>query len=148
MKKYYNELCEELKNLLDKLGIIEKNTKRYNQINKIIEEKKIFEIMNSILEVYHKLYKILAKNNNKVKVGPRNTNSYKQSIYVREVELIKQELFRILENFSFEELCDYVALKRKMIEFLKLTFVRKGGVSFHFFGKKESKIVMVLNHHL
>jgi len=93
--------------------------------------------MNEILQFYHKLYKLLTKNNNKVKVGPRNTNVYKQSIYNTEIKLIKEQLLRILEDSTFEELCDYVTLKRKMIEFLKLTHARKGGVSFHFFGKKR-----------
>jgi len=133
---YYNELYQKLKNELEELKDLERENKN-NNFNKEIKEHDIFKIMEEIIELYYKLYKIIVKNNNKVKLGPRNTNSYKQSIYNREIQLIKDELIRKLDELSFEELCDYVALKRKMIEFLKLTHARKGGVSFDYFGKKR-----------
>lgn len=135
---YYNELYEKLINELKELKELErKNKDNNNNFNKEFKEEDIFKIMEEIIKLYHKLYKIIVKNNNKVKLGPRNTNSYKQSIYNKEIKLIKNELIRKLDELSFEELCDYVALKRKMIEFLKLTHARKGGVSFDYFGKKR-----------
>jgi hypothetical protein len=136
MLEYYNQLYKKLIKELEELKDLEKKNNKNNKFTKEFKEDDIFKIMEEIIGLYHKLYKIIVKNN-KVKVGPRNTNRYKQSIYTREIELIKNELIRKLDEFSFEELCDYVALKRKMIEFLKLTHARKGGVSFDYFGKKR-----------
>jgi len=134
--KFYETLCKKLEEHLQELEELEKNNNEDNTWKKTWIKEEIFKIMKYIIRFYNKIYKIIAKNNNKDKVGPRNTNRYKQSIYIQEVELIKKSLIEKLNEFSFEQLCDYIALKRQMIEFLKLSYTNDYS-SFDYFGKKR-----------
>lgn len=62
---------------------------------------------------------------NKSKKGPRNTDAFKQDIYEKEIAKLKEWLIANINNpklfQNFESIVMYVAKKRQMIEFLKLS---------------------------
>ena len=67
------------------------------------------------------------ENQNKSKKGLRNTDTFKQNIYKTEIAKLKEWLMKNLDNKqlfpNFESIVMFVAKKRQMIEFLKLTKV-------------------------
>lgn len=102
-------------------------------------EERLLREMNKLIEFLRIIYN--AKHINKTPVGPRSTNKYKQIIYDNEVKLIKDSLMEKLDTYrSFEEISNYIAVKRQMIEFLKLA------INYDDFGKirilqKNGKII-------
>jgi hypothetical protein len=65
---------------------------------------------------------------NKSKQGPRNTNAFKQNIYKTEISELKKWLNDNFNNTklftNFESIVMFVAKKRQMIEFLKLSIIK------------------------
>jgi len=64
------------------------------------------------------------KSKNKSKKGPRNTDSFKQDIYIRKIAKLKEWLIANINDpkfeKNFEKIVMFVAKKCQMIEFLKL----------------------------
>ena len=62
---------------------------------------------------------------NKSKKGPRNTDAFKQNIYEKEITKLKEWLIENINDpkfgNNFESIVMFVAKKRQMIEFLKLS---------------------------
>ena len=80
---------------------------------------------------------------NKTLEGPRNTDAFKQSIFNTEIIELKEKLFTEIDHYSdFESIVMYIAKKRQMIEFLKLSKLRddeniENCIYFEVFGKKR-----------
>ena len=108
----FNEIISELEKQIAELS----THKNY------YTEEKLLNQMNELIDFLRIIYN--AKHINKTLVGPRNTNKYKQIIYDNEVKLIKDSLMEKLDTYrSFEEISNYIAVKRQMIEYLKLKYL-------------------------
>jgi hypothetical protein len=106
------------------------------------------DIIRLLKELVKKFSIVYDSNNswNKSMQGPRNTNAFKQNIYISEITKLKEWLIDNIndpkfEN-NFEKIVMFVAKKRQMIEFLKLGFNKspannKYDVYFDIFGKKR-----------
>ena len=95
------------------------------------------DIIRSLKELVYKCSIIYDANEskNKSKKGPRNTDAFKQNIYETEIAKLKEWLIANINNTelfpNFESIVMYVAKKRQMIEFLKLTKVYTANYKNH-----------------
>jgi len=130
-EKYINsskELKEIFAGTLEKLhNILSKNNTNSTEENII---RSLKELVYNFSVVYDANESI-----NKSKKGPRNTNAFKQNIYEKEIAKLKEWLMKNLDNKqlfpNFESIVMFVAKRRQMIEFLKLTKAFKNIYNYH-----------------
>jgi len=118
--KYLNS-SEEL------LEIFESTLLKFKRIlggnNTTSTEEDIIRLLKELVKKFSIVYD---SNNswNKSIQGPRNTNSFKQNIYISEITKLKEWLIDNINDAkfenNFEKIVMFVAKKRQMIEFLKL----------------------------
>ena len=111
-------------------------------------EENIIKLLKKLVREFSNIYD---KNNsiNKTSEGPRNTNKFKQNIYNTEIAKLKELLIDNINNKelfpNFESIVMFVAKKRQMIEFLKLSKVIdiynwqniSNAIFFEVFGKRR-----------
>ena len=114
--------------------------------NRNLTEEGIIKLLKELVKKFSVAYDANV-NINKKKEGPRNTDAFKQKIYMDEIVELKKWLIANIDNTklfpNFESIVMFVAKKRQMIEFLKLGFNKspannKYDVYFDIFGKKRS----------
>lgn len=117
----YDDLIEESKSILMILNVIKKK----DLLEKL---KNMYSIPNSNLNInstikteiiLQELINHVSKKNNSH--NQRNTYNFKQSIYIYEIKDIIQFLLNNIDNFkNFILILQYVSIRRKLIEILKL----------------------------
>ena len=139
----YIDSSEELSKIF--AGTLEKFKKVLSGNNRNLTEEGIIRLLKELVKKFSVAYDA-NRNINKKLEGPRNTNAFKQSIYMNEIAELKKWL---MENINdpilfpnFESIVMYVAKKRQMIEFLKLGKVIDAhlinhSVYFEIFGKRR-----------
>ena len=106
------------------------------------------DIIRLLKELVRKFSVVYDSNNsrNKSIQGPRNTNAFKQNIYISEITKLKELLIDNINDpkfkNNFEKIVMFIAKKRQMIEFLKLGKIIDDDlidncVYFEIFGKKR-----------
>jgi hypothetical protein len=125
-EEYYNRYIDsnkELKKIFS--GTFEKFMKvlNGNGNNQKLTEKDFIRLLKELVKNFSVAYDANMSINKTLK-GPRNTDVFKQSIYMNEIAKLKKWL---IENINdpklfpnFERIVMYIAKKRQMIEFLKL----------------------------
>jgi hypothetical protein len=110
-----------------------------------LTEERIIELLKILVKKFSVAYDA-NKKINKTLEGPRNTEKFKQNIYNTEIKELKIFLMENIDNKelfpNFESIVMYVAKKRQMIEFLKLTKIEDAmvvtlSVYFEIFGKRR-----------
>ena len=140
--KYLNS-SEELQEIF--ASTLERLHRILSGNNTTSTEEDIIRLLKELVKNFSIVYD---SNNswNKSMQGPRNTNAFKQNIYMSEILELKEWLINNIndpkfEN-NFEKILMFVAKKRQMIEFLKLGKVIDDDsiddcVYFEIFGKKR-----------
>jgi hypothetical protein len=106
-------------------------TKTLGKFHKILSgnnttstEEDIIRLLKELVYQFSVVYDA-NESKNKSKKGPRKTDTFKQDIYERKIAKLKKELIANINNpkfeNNFEKIVMFVAKKRQMIEFLKLT---------------------------
>jgi hypothetical protein len=87
-------------------------------------EKNIIRLLKELVKKFSVAYDA-NESKNKSKKGPRNTDAFKQAIYETQIAKLKEWLIANINNpkfgENFEKIVMFVAKKRQMIEFLKLS---------------------------
>jgi hypothetical protein len=134
LKNIFAETLEKFKKVLSGSGNIQN-----------LKEERIIELLKILIKKFSVAYDT-NKKINKTLEGPRNTDKFKQNIYNTEIKELKIWLMENIDNEklfpNFESIVMYVAKKRQMIEFLKLTkiidsMVLTISVYFEIFGKRR-----------
>ena len=118
--KYLNS-SEELREIFE--STLERLHRILSGNNTTSTEEYIIRLLKELVKKFSIVYD---SNNswNKSIQGPRNTNAFKQNIYIREIAELKEWLIDNINDPklfpNFESIVMYVAKKRQMIEFLKL----------------------------
>ena len=125
-RKIYKEYIDDpSKQLLT--DIFTKTLEKFQKIlsgNSANTEENIIRSLKELVKKFSVVYDA-NESKNKSKKGPRNTDAFKQYIYEREIAELKKLLIANIndpkfEN-NFEKIVMFVAKKRQMIEFLKLS---------------------------
>ena len=138
-KDFNEELQEIFENTLLKLKRILSGN------NTISTEEDIIRLLKELVKKFSIVYD---SNNswNKSIQGPRNTNAFKQNIYMSEITKLKEWLIENINDSkfenNFEKIVMFVAKKRQMIEFLKLgkvidTHLIEHSKYFEVFGRRR-----------
>ena len=139
----YIDSSEELSKIF--AGTLEKFKKVLSGNNRNLTEEGIIRLLKELVKKFSVAYDA-NRNINKKLEGPRNTNAFKQSIYMNEIAELKKWLMENINDPTlfpnFESIVMYVAKKRQMIEFLKLGKVIDAhlinhSVYFEIFGKRR-----------
>jgi hypothetical protein len=143
-KKYIDEF-EDLKNIFAET--LEKFKKVLSGNIQNLKEERIIELLKILVKKFSVAYDA-NKKINKTLEGPRNTDKFKQDIYNIEIKKLKILLMENIDNKelfpNFESIVMFVAKKRQMIEFLKLTKIIDSmvvtlSVYFEIFGKRRKQ---------
>jgi hypothetical protein len=117
----YIDSNEELKEIFT--GTLEKFKKVLRGNNRNLTEEGIIKLLKELVKKFSVAYDANV-NINKKKEGPRNTDAFKQTIYINEIAKLKKWLIANINDPklfpNFESIVMFVAKKRQMIEFLKL----------------------------
>jgi hypothetical protein len=152
----YIDSSEELREIFESTLTKFQRILRGNIVN---TEENIIRSLKELVYKFSVAYDANANiNKNKSKKGPRNTDAFKQDIYEKEIAKLKEWLMKNLDNKqlfpNFESIVMFVAKKRQMIEFLKLTKVFNNKtpeidkyIYFEPFGKiREEGLISSLKH--
>ena len=120
--KDYIDSNEKLRNIFGET--LKKFYKILSGNNKNSTEEDIIRLLKEFVKNFSVVYDA-NESKNKSKKGPRNTDSFKQAIYETEIAKLKEWLIANINNpkfgENFEKIVMFVAKKRQMIEFLKLS---------------------------
>jgi hypothetical protein len=100
---------------------------KFDNIRRNNKNGKEEDIIRPLKELVYKFSVVYDANKSKNKTveGPRNTNKFKQNIYQTEIDKLKEWLIAHINDpkfkNNFEKIVMFVAKKRQMIEFFKLT---------------------------
>ncbi len=120
--KEYIDSSEELSEIFSET--LKKFMKVLRGNNRNLTEEGIIKLLKELVKKFSVAYDANASIN-KSKKGPRNTDAFKQNIYKNEIAELKEWLIKNLDNRqlfpNFESIVMFVAKRRQMIEFLKLS---------------------------
>jgi hypothetical protein len=145
-RKIYKDYIDSNEKLRDIFAeTLEKFKKVLRENSQNLTEEGIIKLLKNLVKEFSAVYDA----NGSIKknlVGPRKIDAFKQNIYEIEIAELKKFLIANINNpelfKDFESIVMFVAKKRQMIEFLKLS-------NFELFGKRRTRkidLITPLNH--